>query len=242
MTDTYDAIVVGARCAGSPTAMLLARKGYRVLVVDRATFPSDTLSTHVLQPLGRQPRSNDGDCSTPGRDRLPADPHLLLRLRPLHDRWRARHGGRAGRVLSRGGPCSTSCSSTPPPRRARRFAKASPSKSSLIEDGRVVGIKGIRRAAAAVTERARVVIGADGRHSLVAAAVQPEQYNEKPPLLAAYYTYWSGLPIDGRFDTYIRPTARICGGADPRRLDADRRRVAATRSSTRTSKTSRATS
>src|SRR6185369_12522939 len=46
----YDAIVVGARCAGSPTAMLLARKGYRVLVVDRATFPSDTISTHVAQP------------------------------------------------------------------------------------------------------------------------------------------------------------------------------------------------
>src|SRR5947208_17109055 len=48
----YDAIVVGARCAGSPTAMLLARKGYRVLVVDRATFPSDTVSTHVLHPPG----------------------------------------------------------------------------------------------------------------------------------------------------------------------------------------------
>src|SRR5229473_8113255 len=51
MADAYDAIIVGARCAGSPTAMLLARKGYRVLMVDRATFPSDTLSTHVLQPL-----------------------------------------------------------------------------------------------------------------------------------------------------------------------------------------------
>src|SRR6187399_3705496 len=51
MTNTYDAIVVGARCAGSPTAMLLARKGYRVLVVDRATFPSDTVSTHIVQPL-----------------------------------------------------------------------------------------------------------------------------------------------------------------------------------------------
>lgn len=38
----FDAIVVGARCAGSPTAMLLARKGYKVLVVDKATFPSDT--------------------------------------------------------------------------------------------------------------------------------------------------------------------------------------------------------
>ena len=44
-------IVVGARCAGSPTAMLLARKGYRVLVVDRATFPSDTVSTHIVHPL-----------------------------------------------------------------------------------------------------------------------------------------------------------------------------------------------
>src|SRR6185369_7658352 len=52
MPETYDAIVVGARCAGSPTAMLLARLGHRVLVVDRATFPSDTVSTHVVQPLG----------------------------------------------------------------------------------------------------------------------------------------------------------------------------------------------
>jgi 2-polyprenyl-6-methoxyphenol hydroxylase-like FAD-dependent oxidoreductase len=52
MRQAYDAIIVGARCAGSPTAMLLARKGYRVLVVDRATFPSDTVSTHVVQPLG----------------------------------------------------------------------------------------------------------------------------------------------------------------------------------------------
>src|SRR5829696_5655146 len=48
----FDAIVIGARCAGSPTAMLLARKGYRVLVVDRASFPSDTLSTHVVHAPG----------------------------------------------------------------------------------------------------------------------------------------------------------------------------------------------
>jgi 2-polyprenyl-6-methoxyphenol hydroxylase-like FAD-dependent oxidoreductase len=48
----YDAIVVGARCAGSPTAMLLARKGYGVLLVDRATFPSDMVSTHLLHPPG----------------------------------------------------------------------------------------------------------------------------------------------------------------------------------------------
>ena len=52
MTRNFDAIVVGARCAGSPTAMLLARRGCRVLLIDRATFPSDTISTHVIQPLG----------------------------------------------------------------------------------------------------------------------------------------------------------------------------------------------
>lgn len=48
----YDAIVVGARCAGSPTAMLLARMGHKILVVDRATFPSDTISTHMIHPPG----------------------------------------------------------------------------------------------------------------------------------------------------------------------------------------------
>lgn len=50
MATSCDAIIIGARCAGSPTGMLLARKGYRVLVVDRATFPSDTVSTHIVQP------------------------------------------------------------------------------------------------------------------------------------------------------------------------------------------------
>jgi 2-polyprenyl-6-methoxyphenol hydroxylase-like FAD-dependent oxidoreductase len=48
----YDAIVVGARCAGSPTAMLLARKGYRVLLVDRATFPSDVVNGYYVQQTG----------------------------------------------------------------------------------------------------------------------------------------------------------------------------------------------
>ena len=48
----YDAIVVGARCAGSPTAMLLARKGYRVLLLDKARFPGDTLSVHYIHQPG----------------------------------------------------------------------------------------------------------------------------------------------------------------------------------------------
>jgi len=50
----YDAIVIGARCTGSPTAMLLARRGFKVLLVDKATFPSDTISTHILWPHGAE--------------------------------------------------------------------------------------------------------------------------------------------------------------------------------------------
>ena len=49
------------------------------------------------------------------------------------------------------------------------------------------------------------MVGADGRHSLVAGSVKPEQYNEKPALLCGYYSYWSDLPMNGKFETYVRP-------------------------------------
>jgi 2-polyprenyl-6-methoxyphenol hydroxylase-like FAD-dependent oxidoreductase len=71
--------------------------------------------------------------------------------------------------------------------------------------GAWVGITGHAKDGKSVTERAEVVIGADGWHSRVARAVQPEQYNEKPPLLAAYYSYWSDVPMDGRFEIHVRP-------------------------------------
>ena len=47
---TYDALIVGARVAGSSLALLLGRQGHRVLMIDRARFPSDTLSTHYIGP------------------------------------------------------------------------------------------------------------------------------------------------------------------------------------------------
>ncbi|MBW3575523.1 MAG: FAD-dependent monooxygenase [Actinobacteria bacterium] len=52
MDAAFDVVVVGARCAGSPLAALLAREGLSVAVVDRAEFPSDTLSTHIFQNEG----------------------------------------------------------------------------------------------------------------------------------------------------------------------------------------------
>ncbi len=75
----------------------------------------------------------------------------------------------------------------------------------VIEDGRVTGVRGHGKGGKNVTERARVVIGADGWHSLVARAVRPAQYHEKPRLLCGYYSYWSGLPMNGRFEAFIRP-------------------------------------
>src|SRR5689334_7810344 len=52
MSGSFDVIVVGARCAGAPLAALLARRGLRVCVLERDRFPSDTLSTHAIQPTG----------------------------------------------------------------------------------------------------------------------------------------------------------------------------------------------
>ncbi len=74
----------------------------------------------------------------------------------------------------------------------------------LVEGDRVTGIRGHARGGESIVERSRVVIGADGRHSMVAKAVQAEQYHEKPQLQASYYTYWSNLPASG-FEIYIRP-------------------------------------
>ena len=75
----------------------------------------------------------------------------------------------------------------------------------VIDDDRVTGIRGHTKSGPTVTEQARVIIGADGLRSVVARAVRPEQYHEKPQLLAGYYTYWSGLPMEGRFETWVRP-------------------------------------
>jgi 2-polyprenyl-6-methoxyphenol hydroxylase-like FAD-dependent oxidoreductase len=204
MPRPYDAIIVGARCAGSPTAALLARKGYRVLVVDRATFPSDTLSTHVLHPPGVAALARWGL-----RDRLTA-----TGCPPIHI-----YTFDFGPFTLSGAPGTDESPVAYCPRRtvldkllvdaaAEAGAEVREGVSVdevVIEEGRVVGIKGRSKDGAVVSERATVVVGADGRHSVVSAAVRPEQYNERPPLLAAYYTYWSGLPMDGRFETYVRP-------------------------------------
>ena len=136
MTQDYDAIVVGARCAGAPTAMLLARKGYRVLVVDRASFPSDTLSTHLIHAPGVAALRR-GACSTRCvATGCPPIEHVLVRLRAVHDQRHAAAAATASpRRTRRGEPCSTRSSSTPPTDAGAEVRERFTVDEVVVEDG-----------------------------------------------------------------------------------------------------------
>jgi 2-polyprenyl-6-methoxyphenol hydroxylase-like FAD-dependent oxidoreductase len=203
VTQSFDAIVVGARCGGAPTAMLLARKGYRVLLVDRATFPSDTVSTHFVHAPGVAALERWG----------------------LHDALAASGCPPVSLYSFDFGPFTIAGSPRPIdgvdvaycPRRTVldtllvhaaadagvEVREAFTVEQVLSEDGTVIGIRGKERGGSAVTELAKVVIGADGRNSSVAKAVQPEQYNEKPAVSPAFYSYWSGVGSSG-FEVAVR--------------------------------------
>ncbi len=192
------------RCAGSPTAMLLARAGYRVLLVDRATFPSDTVSTHfvhapgvaALKRWGLLDRLAASGC--PARHKYTYDfgPFAISGSpqpvdgvsvgygprRTVLDKLLLDAAGDAGAEIREG------------------FAV----EELVFDESHVVGLRGHSRQGSTVTESARVVIGADGRSSVVARGVGPERYNEKPALAVFYYSYWSDLPTDG-IEIFIRP-------------------------------------
>ena len=203
MREDFDAIVVGARCGGSPAAMLLARKGYRVLLVDKATFPSDTMSTHMVHPPGVAAlarwgildRLEAGNCPPVGRYSFDFGPVTIAGSPRPADGAAEGYGPR--RIVLDALLVDAAVSA------GAELREAFSVEEVLVEEGRVTGIRGHAKGGATVTERARVVIGADGRHSLVAKAVEPERYNEVPALTPSYYAYWSGLPADG-FEVYIR--------------------------------------
>ncbi len=142
MTSSYDAIVVGARCAGAPTAMLLARKGYRVLLVDRASFPSDTLSTHVIHAPGVAALAAVGPARRGRRHRLPADRDVLVRLRPVHDR---RHAAAVDGISTAYAPRRTVLDKILVDAAASAGAEVRERftvDEVVVEDGAVVGIRG----------------------------------------------------------------------------------------------------
>ena len=204
MTTDYDAIVVGARCAGSPTAMLLARKGYRVLMIDRASFPSDTLSTHMIHAPGIAALHKWGLLDEVTATGCPPVNSYSMDFGPFT-------------IAGTPRPCDGNSTAYAPRRTvldkilvdaAVRAGVEVREQFSLdevvVEDGVVAGIRGHAEGGVTMAERARVVIGADGRNSQIAKTVRPEQYNDKPMLQWSYYTYWSDLPVDG-FEIVVRP-------------------------------------
>ncbi|BBH68071.1 FAD-dependent oxidoreductase [Actinoplanes sp. OR16] len=194
----YDVIVVGARCAGAPLAMLLARQGHRTLLVDRATFPSDTVSTHVIHPPGAAALKrwglldriaatgcppvgrysfDFGPISLAGAPGTPESPYAYAPRRTLLDKILLDAAAEAGAEVR------------------EDFSV----EEVLFENDRVVGIR-----SGSTVERARFVVGADGRNSVVAKAVDAELYQDQGPLTVGYYGYWSNLPTD-TFEAYSRP-------------------------------------
>src|SRR5690242_403293 len=193
----YDAIIVGARCAGSPTAMLLARKGYRVLLVDRAAFPSDTMSSHFvhvsavarLKRWGLLDRVAASNCPPVRNICLDLGPSSLKGHFPSMDGVDTAYGPRRfvlDKILVDAAVDA-----------GAELREGFTTEEVLFEQGQVIGIRGRTRNNTSVTEKARFVIGADGLHSRVARAVGAAKYNEKPGVTCAYYTYWSRVSVSG---------------------------------------------
>src|SRR5215470_11362930 len=203
----YDAIIVGARAAGAPTAMLLARKGHPVLLVDRASFPSDTLSTHYIHQPGVARLRGWGLLDRLIATGCPPSRSLVFDVGPF--------------ALTGAPPPSDGVTEGYAPRRtvldsllleAAAAAGAEirtgfPVDELVVEDGGVVGIR-----SGTTVERARIVIGADGRNSFVARAVQAPEYDTRPSLACAYYTYWGGVE-GGDVELYPREGRMVMGGA-----------------------------
>jgi 2-polyprenyl-6-methoxyphenol hydroxylase-like FAD-dependent oxidoreductase len=224
MDNRWDVIVVGARCAGAPTAMLLAKLGYRVLLVDRAEFPSDVVSTHLIHPPGIAALARWGlldsirDSGAPavtgytfdfgdfmiagqpqpidGFDRAFAPRRTVLDSILVDAAVQAGAEFRPGYTVD-----DLITDHAPQPARP-----AHPRRAPWWPT-RVVGLRG-RVAGRSNSERATVIVGADGRHSFVARTLGAAVEAEHPPLEATYYAYWSDVPVSG-FTGHIRPGRAI---------------------------------
>jgi flavin-dependent dehydrogenase len=195
----HDVIVVGARCAGAATAMLLARRGLDVLLVDRARFPSELPHGHFIHRGGPARLHRWGLL-----DRV-----LATRCSPITSFVEdlGDFALRGEDLVVEGVPAGLG------PRRAALDAvlveaaveaganlrESFPVHELAFEDGRVTGVRGGQD----VVEQARLVIGADGRNSRVAKQARAPSYDEVPTLSCWYFSYWSGVPGDA-LELYMR--------------------------------------
>jgi 2-polyprenyl-6-methoxyphenol hydroxylase-like FAD-dependent oxidoreductase len=199
----YDALIVGTRCSGAALAMLLARRGCKVLAIDRVHFPSDTISTHFLWPRTTSFLAKWG---------------LLENLSatgcPAIERVTADYGAVA--ICGRPSPVDGTAIMYSPRRtvldlllvQAARAAGAEIREGTTFrgliwEDNRVVGAGIQGEDGNSKEERATVVVGADGVWSAVARAAGAVTDVQRESLTCGYYAYWAGVPTDG-VEFYVR--------------------------------------
>jgi flavin-dependent dehydrogenase len=194
----YDVVVVGARPAGAATAMLLARGGLRVLVVDQSRYGSDTLSTHALMRGGVQQLHRWGLLDQVVAAGTPAvrrtlfhydDESVQITIKPALG-VDALYAPRRT-VLD---PLLVDAA-----RRAGVTVTYGVTVTDVLRDenGGVVGVTGHDRARRSLTVYAPLVIGADGRRSRVAARVGARVLRLGAPGSTTMYSYFRGLETAG---------------------------------------------
>jgi flavin-dependent dehydrogenase len=204
MGRVYDAIVVGARCAGAPTAMLLAGKGYDVLLVDRSKFPSNIPHGHYIHRSGPRRLRDWGLLDTIVATGCPPSETITLDTGgvPLVGRNMVMDGVAAGY-----GPRRVTLDKVLIDAAIKAGAefRESFAAEEFVSDGRrITGIRGRDLAGGGlVTERATFTVGADGRGSRLAKTVGAAAYEFTPTVACWYFSYWTGACVDG-LELYVR--------------------------------------
>src|SRR5215218_9216258 len=204
---SYDVIVVGARAAGAATALLLARAGFDVLVVDRSRYGADTLSTHALMRAGVVQLHRWGLLDAVIAAGTPpvrtttftyADDEVAVAVKPAHgvDALYAPRRTVLDPIL-----VDAAAAIGVTVRHGIRVTDV-----TRDERGRVNSVTGRDEEGRPVGWRARWVIGADGIHSVVAASVDAPIEVQGTGATAAVYGYWAGLRTSG-YEWVFRPGA-----------------------------------
>ncbi|EID14878.1 NAD(P)/FAD-dependent oxidoreductase [Mycolicibacterium phlei] len=199
MQEDVDVVIVGSRCAGSAAAIALARRGRSVVALDSASFPSDTLSTHLFFP----PHWAE-------LERLGARDRVLALDPPLHTRaglgapgvevvgsYSAYDGLNYGACVRRPG-LDLALVETAREGGAEVRERVRATELVRTPSGRVTGVRYTGRDGARGSINARLVIGADGRRSTVARLVGTTEHHHWPNQRMMAYAYYEDTHGDER--------------------------------------------